>query len=50
MLIDAHAHLLDSSFLKDRDKVIARAKEAGVGIIVENGLTYAMNKLVLDFT
>lgn len=34
-LIDTHAHLGDGAFDADREAVLARAREAGVGLIVE---------------
>jgi len=34
MLVDTHAHLQWASFDKDREKVINRAKKAGVEYIV----------------
>ena len=37
MLVDTHAHLQWSSFDKDREKVISRAKQASVGYIVNIG-------------
>ena len=39
MFIDSHAHLEMKAFDRDRDKVIARAKEAGVDYIVTVGTT-----------
>ncbi len=36
-LIDTHAHLADAAFDADRDDVLRRAREAGVGIVVEIG-------------
>ncbi|MBI5242851.1 MAG: TatD family hydrolase [Elusimicrobia bacterium] len=35
MLIDTHAHLSDTAFDGDRSAVLARALEAGVGVIVD---------------
>lgn len=37
MLIDSHAHLDDRKYDEDREAVIARAKEAGVEIIINVG-------------
>jgi len=37
MLVDVHAHLDHEMFAKDRDEVIARAKAAGVKVIIANG-------------
>ena len=36
-LIDVHAHICDSSFDKDRDEVLARARNAGVKAIIAVG-------------
>lgn len=44
MLIDSHAHLELEEFDKDRDEVIERAKEAGVGAIVAVGIDLADSK------
>jgi TatD DNase family protein len=43
MLIDSHCHLADAAFDADRDAVVARAREAGVGaaIVVADGLDSA---------
>lgn len=35
MLVDTHAHLGDARFAEDRDEVLARARGAGVGLVVE---------------
>lgn len=40
-LIDSHAHLDDGAFDEDRDAVVARAREAGVGAIVNVGYSEA---------
>ena len=37
LLIDSHAHLDDPAFDADRDAVLARAREAGIGAIVNVG-------------
>ena len=34
MLIDTHSHIYDEVFDGDRDAVVARAREAGVGCIL----------------
>ncbi len=46
MLIDVHCHL---DLLEDVEGAVERAKEAGVGIIVANGVNYESNKKVLEF-
>src|SRR2546426_7437568 len=38
-LVDAHCHLGDAAFDPDRDAVLARAREAGVGHVVVIGAT-----------
>lgn len=35
MLIDTHAHIIDERFNEDRDEALRRAKESGVGLIVQ---------------
>jgi TatD DNase family protein len=47
MLVDVHAHLDHEMFAKDRDEVIARAKAAGVKVIVANGVDPETNGYVL---
>lgn len=44
MLIDTHAHLDDRRFNKDRDKVIERAKKAGVSNIIHVGFDERSSK------
>ena len=39
LLIDSHAHLSLKAFDKDREEVIERAKDAGVGIILTVGIS-----------
>ncbi len=39
MLVDSHAHLEMKDFDRDRDRVVARATEAGVGRIITVGTT-----------
>ncbi|MBI2545685.1 TatD family hydrolase [Candidatus Woesearchaeota archaeon] len=47
-LIDLHAHLDHPAFKDDQDEVIARAKEAGVSIILISGVNPKSNRAVLD--
>jgi len=49
MLFDTHAHLDDTKFQGETDKVIARAKEAGVSLIVNVGynLRHARQSIAL---
>jgi len=49
MLIDVHAHLDHELFAKDRDEVIARAKAAGVKVIIANGVDSETNSYVIHF-
>lgn len=37
MLVDSHAHIEAGLFAKDRDQVVSRAREAGVGAVVNVG-------------
>ncbi|MBM2838792.1 MAG: hydrolase TatD, partial [Deltaproteobacteria bacterium] len=41
MLIDTHAHIEMKEFDLDRDEVIKRAKEAGVGYLISVGANLA---------
>src|SRR3990167_2598751 len=45
MYIDVHCHL---DLLKDKDKIIQRAKEKGVGIILTNGVDVKTNRVSLE--
>ncbi|MBN1544380.1 TatD family hydrolase [Candidatus Woesearchaeota archaeon] len=49
MLIDVHAHLDHEMFSKDRDEVVARARAAGVKVIIANGVDPETNRYVLHF-
>ena len=46
MLVDTHCHVLDE-YYDDIDAVIARAKDAGVGMIIVNGIDSKSNEEVL---
>ena len=48
MLIDAHCHLDHVKFKDDLDSVIQRAKQAGVKIIITNGINPETNKAALE--
>ena len=48
MLIDSHAHLDFKDFSNDLDDVTRRAKEAGVGKIVNIGTSIADSQEVID--
>jgi TatD DNase family protein len=48
MLIDSHAHLDMKDFDKDREAVIARAADAGVGRIITIGIDLASSRAALD--
>jgi len=41
LLVDAHCHLGDAAFDRDRDAVLVRARAAGVGHVVVIGGTVA---------
>lgn len=45
--VDVHTHLTHSDFDSDRADVIARAKLAGLGAIVVNGLEPSSNRIIL---
>lgn len=47
-LIDIHCHLDFKQFDKDLDKVIERARKAGVSLIVQNGVNPASNRKSLE--
>lgn len=47
MWIDAHLHLDAEAFDRDRDQVVARAAESGVGVLVSAGTTIAGSRNVL---
>ena len=44
MIIDVHAHLFHKDFDHDREKVLQRAKNAGVSTIINNGLNPVTNR------
>lgn len=46
-LIDIHAHLETKRFDKDLDKVLERAKEAGVKVIINSGVNPSTNRKIL---
>ena len=48
MLIDTHAHLDDARFDGDRDAMIARAREAGVGNFVTIGCDLATSRAAVE--
>jgi TatD DNase family protein len=47
LLVDIHAHLDHDKFKPDLDKVIERAKKAGVKHIITSGVNSATNRLIL---
>src|SRR5207253_6678191 len=47
-LVDSDAHLMDSAFEADRDAVIARAREAGVGALILVGYDMASSRTAVD--
>ena len=47
MLVDTHCHIF-SEYYNDIDEVINRAKEAGINMIIINGVDSETNKEVLD--
>ncbi|MFH1053252.1 MAG: TatD family hydrolase [Candidatus Woesearchaeota archaeon] len=48
MLIDCHNHIDSKQFHKDIDKVLERAKKAGVKAIINNGLLPESNRKTLE--
>jgi len=49
-LIDVHAHLEHSKFERDLDKVISRAKKAGVKLIINSGVNRETNRRALEIS
>jgi len=47
-LVDSHCHLDFKSFDRDREKVIARARRAGVVVMINSGVDYATNHTTLE--
>lgn len=47
MKIDVHAHL-DHELVEDLDKIIQNARDAGVKVIINNGLNSETNKITLE--
>ena len=50
MFVDSHSHIYSSDFSLDRDEVITRALEAGVGRIVLPNIDSSSIKPLLDLT
>jgi TatD DNase family protein len=48
MYVDVHTHLTDERFASDTDAVVARARLAGVSVIVNNGVCPDTNRATLD--
>ncbi|MBW2968044.1 TatD family hydrolase [Candidatus Woesearchaeota archaeon] len=48
ILVDVHAHLDYPSVMEDMDGVIGRAKDAGVKVIIANGIDQVSNREVLE--
>ena len=46
--VDVHTHLTHEDFALDRDEVIERARNAGLGAIVVNGLEPKSNRVILE--
>ncbi|MBD3303613.1 hypothetical protein GF343_00555 [Candidatus Woesearchaeota archaeon] len=49
-LVDVHCHLNHEKFNEDRDKVVERAKKAGVKVIITSGVNVPTNREVLELT
>ena len=50
LLIDVHAHMDWKEILEDIDNVVQRAKEAGVKVIIANGVGSESNRKVLELS
>ncbi len=50
MLVDTHCHLDLNSFDKDRDQVIARAREAGVERLLNPGINLESSANAVDLS
>src|SRR5690606_35563477 len=48
MLVDTHIHLYSKKFESDRSDVVARAREAGVGLLVVPGIDVATTGEAID--
>ncbi len=48
MLVDSHAHIDFPAFDKDRDLVIARARDSGVGVIINVGIDLESSRKSLE--
>lgn len=49
MYIDIHTHLDHDNFNTDRDEVVKRARDAGVKLIINNGVNPVTNRLTLEY-
>ncbi|MEA1958143.1 MAG: TatD family hydrolase [Chloroflexota bacterium] len=49
MLIDSHSHIGMGEFDNDRDRVMERAREAGVVAIIDIGIDLASSEAAIDF-
>lgn len=47
MLVDTHCHIF-SEYYEDIDEVVARAKDAGVGMMIVNGIDRKSNEEILE--
>lgn len=50
LLIDTHTHLYDEQFAADRESVVERAREAGVGILLSPAIDRESYEAMFDFT
>ena len=48
MLVDSHAHIDAHAYDRDRDQVVARAEEAGVGIIINAGFDLKSSRASIE--
>ena len=50
MLIDTHCHLDFEDFNKDRDEVIARARDSGVDYIINIGISIESTREAIELS
>ena len=50
LLVDAHCHLDHEAFKDDLDKVLERAKEAGVSVVIAQGVNDESNRKVIELS
>ena len=48
MIFDTHAHYNDEQFDQDRDELLGKMKDAGVGTVMEIGASLASSQRAVD--